>query len=396
MRDAFPAFSHDPALVYLDSAATTLMPQNVIAAMADYDATSAAPIHRALYPRSMKATERYANARARLAEFINARRHDEIVFTRNTTDAINLVARSLGKQFGPGDEIILTEGEHHANLIPWQMLAEERGVCLRFLSLDANGEISLDELQQLLSAKTRLVTLAYISNSTGIIHPIAKVNELAHQAGAYTLIDAAQAPSHLPLDVQDVDVDFLALSGHKMYGPTGIGILFGKYEILEGMEPIVGGGDMIDQVTLTKSTYQPPPLRFEAGTPSATQVVGLLAAVDFLKSHNVQQVASNEIQLRSAFELGLKTAVPGVSILAENGWRSAISTFTIDQVHPLDLATLLGVRNICLRSGHLCSMTTLQRYQLPSVLRASFGIYNTLEDVDRALQGIIQAVQQLR
>lgn len=378
MRDEFPIFQKYPDWVYLDTAATAQKPRCVIEALTRFYAEDYATVHRAIYRQAVRASEQYHETRVTAARFLNAN-PEEIVFTRGTTDAINLVARSLGKIWvKSGDEILISEMEHHSNLVPWQMLAQETGALLRYIPLDERGVL---QWAGCITSNTKIVALAHMSNVTGTIHPIADIAKAAHQVGAWMLVDGAQAAPHLKIDVQTLGADFYAFSGHKCYGPTGVGVLFGKKEWLEKMPPLQGGGDMIMKVGLDETSYQAPPLRFEAGTPNIGAVIALKPALDFIEQHR-----THSSLLEYATEAMQK--VPGLKIIGTAPNKGPIITFQIEGWHPLDLASWLDTKNIAIRSGHLCAQPLLRKFGCEAAARISFGLYNTEEDVTRALDCI--------
>lgn len=381
MRDEFPIFRKYPNLVYLDSAATAHKPQCVIDALTTFYSSDYATVHRAIYRSSLKATEQYNETRQTAARFLNAS-PDEIVFTRGTTDAINLVAQSYARTYlKAGDEILVSEMEHHSNLVPWQIVAQQTGATLRFIPVDLSGVL---HWQGLITPKTKLIAVAHVSNVTGTINPISDIGLAAHQVGAKLLVDGAQAAPHLKIDVQALHCDFYAFSGHKCYGPTGIGILYGKRELLESMPPIQGGGDMIEEVHLDHTTYQKPPLRFEAGTPLIGPVIALKAALEFTETHR-----RPDTLLSYATEQ--MSSIPQLKIIGTAPSKGPIITFHIPGMHPLDIATLLDLKNIAIRSGHLCAQPLLRKFGLTTAARVSFGLYNTRDEVDQfisALKGI--------
>ncbi|MBF5059838.1 cysteine desulfurase [Candidatus Neptunochlamydia vexilliferae] len=399
VRERFPMLKrkmNGRPLVYLDTAATSQKPQCVIDAMILFYAQEYGTVHRAVYELAARSTEMYSGVRVKVQEFINARQEEEIVFTRGTTEAINLVAQSFGKAFlKAGDEIIISEMEHHSNIVPWQLLAEEKDLKLKFIPMDHNGELRLDVFQELLSERTKLVSVAHIANVTGTINPIKEITDLAHMAGAKVLIDGAQAASHLSLDMQKLDVDFYTFSGHKMYGPTGVGVLYGKYDLLKEMPPLMGGGDMIETVTMEKTTYQEPPLRFEAGTPSIAQVIGLGAAIEYIESVGKEQIEEWENRLLRYATEKLEE-IHGLTIIGNAKKKSGIISFTLEDVHSLDLGTLLGLKGIAIRTGHLCAQPTLARFGLSSLSRISFGVYNTFEEVDTVVEAIQEGILLLK
>ncbi|MDE3045904.1 MAG: SufS family cysteine desulfurase [Verrucomicrobiota bacterium] len=387
LRREFPIFQAHPKLVYLDSAATTHKPACVIEALTRFYAEEYATVHRAIYRSSLAATDRYNETRETVRAFLNAPSSDEIIFTRGTTESLNLVASSYGRtHLKPGDEILVSEMEHHSNLVPWQMLAEQTGATLRWMPMQLDGTVEVN-----ITPKTKLVAIAHVSNVTGTIHPIADIAKAAHRVGAILVVDGAQAAPHLPIDVQALDCDFYAFSGHKCYGPTGVGILYGKKTLLDTMPPIQGGGDMIERVTIEKTTYAAPPLRFEAGTPLIASVIALKPALDFLQ----QAGFAHEATLMPLLEQGLRT-IPGLRILGHPPKKGPLVTFTIEGVHPLDLATLLDLDQIAIRTGHLCAQPALRKYGLDSAARASIGLYNTSSDIERFITVLKRSLVKLK
>jgi len=392
MRERFPIFTHQPELIYLDSAATSMKPREVIDALTHFYAAEYGTVHRAIYRSSLSATEKYNATREKAQTFLGAASPNEIVFTRGTTDGLNLVARSFGKvTLQPGDEILLSIGEHHSNLVPWQMIAQETGATLKWIPLDSRGVL---QWQGLITPRTKIVTLAHISNVTGTIHPIQEISRAAHAVGAILVVDGAQAAPYLPIDVQALGADFYTFSGHKCYGPTGVGILYGRQELLEKMAPLEGGGDMIVQVDLDQTTYQAPPLRFEAGTPIIGSVIALKSALDFMEEIGKHYITQHGHMLLQRATEGL-LQIPGLRILGTAPDKGPLLTFTLEDVHPLDLATLLDLKNIAIRSGHLCAQPLLRSFGLESAARASFGLYNTLEEVDQFVDAVQTAASQL-
>lgn len=380
MRDEFPIFKKHPEWIYLDSAATAHKPQCVIDALTKFYSEDYATVHRAIYRYSLHASEQYRETRLTAARFLNAS-PDEIIFTKGTTDALNLVAQSYGRKvLKPGDEILITEMEHHSNLVPWQMIAKETGAILRYIPFDTRGVL---EWEGTITPRTKIVALAHVSNVTGTIHPIRAIADAAHAVGAKLVVDGAQAAPHLKIDVQALGADFYAFSSHKCYGPTGVGVLYGKKELLEEMPPLQGGGDMIERVELEETSYQLPPLRFEAGTPSIAGVIGLKTALEFVEKHK-----HPDTLLGFATEKLLK--IPGLKIIGTAPEKGPILTFHIEGVHPLDLATLLDLKNISIRSGHLCAQPLLRKFGLTAAARASFGLYNTREEVDQLIEAVME------
>lgn len=392
MREQFPIFRQRPDWVYLDSAATAQKPQTVIDALSQFYASEYATVHRAVYRHSLKATEQYNETREAVRRFLNASHAEEIVFTRGTTDAINLVAMSYGRTFlKAGDEILISQMEHHSNIVPWQMAAKAIGATLRWIPLDETGALLWEGM---ITPRTRIIAIAHVSNVTGTINPIAEIAKAAKLHGAIVVVDGAQATPHLRVDVQQLGCDFYAFSGHKCYGPTGIGVLFGKQELLEKMPPIQGGGDMIERVELEKTTYAAPPLRFEAGTPVIGSAIALKSALQFIEKVGRERIAKHETALLRHAER-LLADLPGIRILGTSPDKGPILTFHIEGVHPLDLATFLDLSNISIRSGHLCAQPLLRFFGLESASRASFAIYNTMEEVDRFAEQVRRAAKKL-
>jgi len=382
-------------LIYFDNAATTQKPQMVIDAITDYYQNQCGTVNRAVYELATNATNLFHETRELIQRFIGAERPEEVIFTMGTTDSTNLFAHSFGKAFlQPGDEIIVTEIEHHANLVPWQNLCEEHSCVLKFVKVNDRGELDLDHYQTLLSPKTKLVAIAHVSNALGTVHPIKEIAALAHQHGAKVFVDGAQAVPHMPVDVNDLDIDFYAFSGHKIYGPTGIGILYGKYDLLDQMPPVRYGGDMIETVTLEKSTYQKPPLKFEAGTPPIAQVIGLGAAIRYVEAIGMANIHEWEMELLEYANKRL-SEIPGIKIMGTASEKSASITFNITGVHPLDIGTLLDLKGIAVRTGHMCAQTAMDRFGVTQSVRASFAFYNRHEQIDQfvdALKEILKAL----
>ena len=397
VRSDFPILSrtvHGKPLIYLDSTATSQKPQAVLDAMDSYYRTTNANIHRGVYELSEVATERYEKARARIGKFINARQSREIIYTRNTTEAINLVAYSWARaNLRAGDVILLSKMEHHSNLVPWLILAAERGVKLRYLDVDTHGMLVLDDLGEKLE-DVKLVAITHMSNVLGTINPVAQIIAGAHGVGALVLLDAAQSVPHLSVDVQALDVDFLAFSGHKMCGPTGIGILYGKRTLLEEMPPFMGGGDMINTVTLEAFTPNELPWKFEAGTPAIAVAIGLGAAVDYLADIGMDNIHAHEQEL-TVYALDHMCALPGVTVYGPDAeHKGGVVSFAVEGVHPHDVATLLDNEGIAIRAGHHCCQPLMQHLDVPALCRASFYIYTRKEDVDALVEGVekVQAI----
>ncbi|MCH9625319.1 MAG: Cysteine desulfurase [Chlamydiales bacterium] len=380
-------------LIYFDTAASAQKPQCVIDALTDFYAHQYGTVHRAVYTLCQNATDAYNAARVKTQKFIGAAYPEEIVFTRGTTASLNLLAQSFGKRFiRPGHAIVISEIEHHSNIVPWQMLCEQTGAVLRIVPVNDEGELILEAYHDLLDEKVKLVSLAHVSNVLGTVHPVKQLIEAAHQVGAYVCLDGAQAAAHLPLNVQELDVDFYAFSAHKLYGPTGLGVLYGKQDLLEKLPPIEGGGDMIDQVNLETSSYQKAPLKFEAGTPMIAEVVAFGAALDYLSEIGMESIQEweNELLLYATKKL---EQIPNLKVIGTAAQKGAIISFIVKGVHPLDLATLLDCRGIAIRTGHHCSQPAMERFELTSAARISFGVYNTFEEIDQfvnALHSILE------
>jgi cysteine desulfurase/selenocysteine lyase len=397
LRRDFPILNqkiHGKPLVYLDNAATTQKPQAVIETISRYYTTLNSNIHRAVHTLSERATAAYEEARVKVQRFLNAREAREIVFVRGATEAINLVAQSYGRaQIRAGDEIILTEMEHHSNIVPWQMLCEQVGAQLKVVPIDERGELILEEYERLLSPRTKLVAVVHVSNSLGTLNPVERIIELAHAVGAVVLLDGAQAVPHIPVDVQALDCDFYCLSGHKVYGPTGIGALYGKAEWLEKMPPYQGGGDMIRTVSFKKTTYNTIPYKFEAGTPDISGAIGLGAAIDYVSGIGLNAIAEHEHELLTyATQAALE--IPGLRLVGTAREKAGILSFVLDGVHPHDVGTFLDHHGIAIRTSHHCTMPVMERYCVPATARASFGLYNTQDEVDALMAGI-RAVQEV-
>jgi len=369
--------------IYFDTAATAQKPQVVIDALTDFYSNHYGTVNRAVYKRAREATDLYQEGRHKVQRFIHAQHPEEIIFTRGTTASLNILARSYGQAFlRPGDAIIISEIEHHSNIVPWQMVCEERGAVLRIVPVNDAGELIFEEFLEQLDEKVKLVSVAHISNVFGTLHPVEKIIEAAHKVGTHVCLDGAQAVAHLPVDVHALDVDFYAFSGHKLYGPTGVGVLYGKRELLEKMPPVEGGGDMIEQVTLLETTYNQLPTKFEAGTPMIAEVIALGVALDYLTGIGLDTIASWEQELL-AYATKKLSQVEGLKIIGTSSRKGAIISFVIKGTHPLDLATLLDCRGIALRTGHHCSQPAMERFGVTSTARISFGIYNTFEEIDQ-------------
>lgn len=381
-------------LTYLDNGATTQKPLSVIDAERDFYLQSNANIHRGVHWLSQHATDLYEAARERVAGLLNARQAKEIVFTRGTTEAINLVAQSWGRaQLKAGDEIIVTGMEHHSNIVPWQLICEQTGAVLRVVPVTDSGELRMDEFSALLGPHTRLVAVAHVSNALGTINPVAEMVRLAHAAGAKVLIDGAQAVAHQAVDVQALDCDFYAFSGHKIYGPTGIGALYVRHEILKAMPPWQGGGDMIYTVSFEKSTYAPAPQRFEAGTPNIAGAIGLAAAIDYVRDVGLDNIQAHE-QMLLSYATPLLLDLPGLRLIGTAAHKSGILSFVVEGIHPHDLGTILDTEGVAIRAGHHCAMPLMTRFGIPGTARASLGLYNDENDID-ALVAALRKAQEM-
>lgn len=393
IRDDFPIMKREAYpgihLVYFDSAATSQKPIRVIEAMDNYYRMTNANIHRGIHVLAEEATQAYEGSRQRIADFIGVEKSREIIFTRNTTESINLVAYSWGRtNLSPGDVVILTEMEHHSNLVPWQILAEEKGIQLEFIPVSENGLLELDEYRKLLDLNPKLVAFNHMSNVLGTINPAKEIIAQAHQTGALTLVDGAQAVPHLPVDVQDLNADFYAFSSHKMCGPTGIGVLYGKEELLEAMPPFLGGGDMIKRVKLRSYVPNSLPHKFEAGTPSIAEAIGLGAAVDYLKEIGMDVIAEHEHQLID-YALERLEEVPGVKVYGPTAdKKGGVASFTFEGVHPHDVSQIVDREGIAVRAGHHCAMPLHEKFGLVATTRASFYLYNTTEEIDHLIQAL--------
>ena len=394
VRADFPILgttSHGGRLVYLDSAASSQKPRQVIDAERRFYETSYANIHRGVYELSARATEAYDGARARMAAFLGARHPHEIIFTRGTTEGINVVAQGFVRpRVQPGDEILITAMEHHSNIVPWQLVAEATGAVIRVAPVSDRGELVLDGFEALLGPRTRFVAAAYVSNALGTINPVAQMIEMAHARGVPVLLDGAQAAPHLPLDLAGLGADFFACSSHKMYGPTGIGVLYGREELLDSMPPVQGGGDMIASVTFEKSTWAPLPAKLEAGTPHIAGAVGLGAAVDYIEALGRDAIAAHEHGLL-AYATRRIEALPGVTVVGKAREKASVLSFTMDGIHPHDIGTVLDSVGVCVRAGHHCAQPLMQRLGVLATARASFAAYNTPGDVDALAEGLVRA-----
>jgi cysteine desulfurase/selenocysteine lyase len=399
VRRMFPILAqqiYGKPLIYLDSAATSQKPLAVIEAMSRFFLQENANVHRGVHYLSVRATEEYEKARVKVQGFLNAEHVEEIVFVRGTTEAINLVAQTYGKaQLRAGDEVLISAMEHHSNIVPWQMLCEQTGARLRVAPIDDAGELLLDELERLIGPRTRLVAVTHVSNVLGTINPIRRIVELAHARGVRVLVDGAQAAPHLKVDVRALGCDFYALSGHKMYGPTGIGVLYGRRELLESMPPYQGGGDMILSVTFEKTIYNKPPYKFEAGTPNMAGAIGLGAAVDFLGELGPEAIAAHE-QTVQAYALKALATVPGLRLIGTAAQKVGVLSFVLDGIHPHDIGTILDREGIAIRTGHHCAQPLMNRFGLAATARASLGCYSTEQDIDALVAGLAKVQEVFR
>lgn len=398
IRRDFPVLSRQirgKPLTYLDNAASSQRPRAVIDAISNYYSTSHANVHRGVHTLSQEATDLFEAARERVRRFLNARSTREIIFVRGTTEAINLVAQSFGRpRLGPGDEIVVSWLEHHANIVPWQMLCEQTGAVLRVIPITREGEVDFAAYERLLSPRTRLLALSHVSNALGTIVPVQRFIEAAKARGIPVLLDGAQAVPHIEVDLQALGCDFYAFSGHKMCGPTGIGVLYGREEVLRDMPPWQGGGDMILAVSFGKTVYNELPFKFEAGTPHIAGAIGLAAAIDYLEGIGMDRIAAAEHDLLDYATERLR-AIPGLSIVGTAPEKAAVASFTIEGIHPHDLGTILDHEGVAIRTGHHCAMPVMEFFGLPATARASFAFYNTREEVDRLIDALQVAREML-
>jgi len=394
LRADFPLLErqeHGRRLVYLDNAATTQKPEAVLSAIADYYRTTNANVHRGAYALAIRATEAYEAARATLAAFVNAWAPEGVVFTRGTTESINLVAGSYGRaHVGRGDTVVVTAMDHHSNLVPWQILCQERGATLRMVEITEDGRIDLSDFGTALERRPKLVAFPYVSNALGTVNPVAQLAKLAHAVGAVVVVDGAQSTPHLTVDVQALDCDFYALSGHKMLGPMGSGALVAKPELLEAMPPYHGGGEMISRVFDDHSTYNKIPHKFEAGTPNVEAAVGLAAAIGYLEKIGLERIAEHEQALAQA-AIEQLTQIDGVTVYGPRGHRAGVVSFTYGDIHPHDIATILDQDGVCIRAGHHCTQPLMRRLNVPATARASFYLYNELVDVAALAGSLVKA-----
>ncbi|MBI1807020.1 MAG: cysteine desulfurase [Ignavibacteria bacterium] len=396
IRTEFPILKqrvNGKPLAYLDNAATSQKPQVVIDAMNRYYLEENSNIHRGVHFLSDKATQSYEAARKKIQRFINAASHKEIIFVRGTTEAINLVAQSYGrKYFHAGDEMIISAMEHHSNIVPWQMICEEKGLTLRVIPMNDKGELFIDKFETMLNPKTKFVAVVHVSNALGTINPVQQIIEIAHRRGVPVIVDGAQAVPHMKVDVRDLDCDFYAFSAHKMYGPTGVGVLYGKQHLLEAMPPYQGGGDMIKSVTYAKTTYNDLPNKFEAGTPNIVGGVGLGATIDFMNTLDFEAATAHEHELLE-YATEVLTTIKGLRIIGTAREKASVVSFVLEGIHPHDIGTILDDDGIAIRTGHHCAQPVMQCFGIPATARASFAMYNTKEEIDALVKGIYKVIE---
>ena len=396
IRNDFPILSQKVRgknLCYLDNAATTQKPKIVINELNRYYETLNSNVHRGVHSLSEMATQAYEESRIKIRDFIHASSEQEIIFTRGTTEGINLVAQSFGRlNLKEGDEVIISAMEHHSNIVPWQIICEEKGAKLKIIPIDNNGEIIFEEYERLLSEKTKIVAIVYVSNSLGTINPVKKIIDKAHGFGVPVLIDGAQAIQHLKVDIQELDCDFFVFSGHKIYGPTGIGVLYGKRNLLEEMPPFMGGGDMISKVTFEKTTYNQLPYKFEAGTPNIADTIGLKKALEYVNQIGIDKIKDYEKGLLDYATESL-SQIEGLKIIGQAKEKSSVISFVFDNVHPHDVGTFLDFEGIAVRTGHHCTQPVMDRFNIPATTRASFALYNTKEEVDILVNGLKKVLE---
>jgi len=399
LRELFPILKRKVKgkdLVYFDNAATSQKPQSVVEAISNYYSTYNANIHRGLHTLADEATAAYEETRQTVKQFIGASSHEEIIFTKGTTDGINLVASSWGRaNLNHGDEIIISTLEHHSNIVPWQMIAEERGASIKIIPIDDNGVLDMTAFKKLLNAKTKLVSIIHVSNALGVINPVEEIISLAHQNGTLVMLDGAQSVVHLDIDVQKLDCDFMVFSGHKIYGPTGVGVLYGKKALLEAMPPYQGGGEMIKEVTFEKTTYNELPFKFEAGTPNIADVIALKTAIDFINAEGKPRMRAYEETLLVYATDKLKS-IEGLKIIGDVPNKVSVISFIIDGVHPQDLAILLDNQGIAVRTGHHCAQPLMKRLGIVGTTRASFAPYNTIAEIDILVSALHKALKMLK
>ncbi len=398
IRQQFPVLNREvkgKPLVYFDNAATSQKPQVVLDALVDYYSGFNANIHRGIHTLAEEATAAFEATRDTVKQFINAAAREEIIFTRGTTESINLVAYTWGrKNIKAGDEIIISTMEHHSNIVPWQMLCEEKNAVLKVIPINEDGELLMDEYEKLLNAKTKLVSIVHVSNALGTVNPVKQIIELAHKVGALVMVDGAQSSVHLDIDVQQLDADFFAFSSHKLYGPTGVGVLYGKKQILENMPPFQGGGEMIKEVSFGKTTYADLPYKFEAGTPNIGDTVVFKTAIDFVNKIGKEKIRKHENELLHYATEALQQ-IPGLKIIGRAKEKVSLISFVIDNIHPQDIGILLDNSGIAVRTGHHCAQPLMQRCGITGTTRASFAVYNTKEEIDEMIKGLHKVIKML-
>jgi len=398
VRSEFPLLQQEmngQPIVFLDSAASSQKPQMVLDKLEEYYTSQNANVHRGVYQLSQQATDAYEKGREQLRSFINAPSAKEVIFVRGTTEGINLVASSYGRKFlNPGDEVIISTMEHHSNIVPWQMICEEQGAKLKVIPINEAGEIKMDDYRQMLSDKVKMVAVSHVSNSLGTINPVEEMISLAHEQGIPVLVDGAQAIPHMKVDVQALDADFYTFSGHKMFGPTGIGVLYGKEKWLNQMPPYHGGGEMIETVTFEKTTYNELPHKFEAGTPDISGVVALGAAAEYINAIGHEAIQQHEQELLE-YATEKLSAIEGLQIIGTAAHKASVISFLVEGIHPYDLGTILDKLGIAVRTGHHCTQPLMSWYGIPGTVRASFAFYNNKEDIDRLVKGVVRAVKML-
>ena len=398
IREEFPILDqkiNGEDLIYLDNAASTQKPKAVINAIKDYYENDHSNVHRGVHTLSVRATEAYENARVKVTEFLNSPNNHQIIFTKGTTDSINLIATSITSLINENDEILITAMEHHSNIVPWQELCKRTGAVLKIIPINENGEILFDDYKDMISAKTRLISVVHLSNTLGTINPIEDIIKIAKLHDVITVIDGAQAAGHLPIDVQQLDCDFYLFSGHKIFGPTGIGVLYGKEEILNRIDPYQYGGEMILKVTFEETTYNSLPHKFEAGTPNIAGAVGIGASIDFINSLDRDLCHEYEMSLHD-YALNQLEQIDGIRIIGKSSHKSAIISFVIDGMHPHDIGTIINQKGIAVRTGHHCTMPLMDFYEIPGTVRASFSIYNNHSEIDKLIDAIKLAIKMLK
>ena len=397
VRENFPILDQDvngSKLIYFDNAASTQKPSRVIKSIKQYYESDHSNVHRGVHSLSIRATESYEKSRRVISSYINAKHEHEVIHTKGTTEAINLVAQSISDQIKENDEILISAMEHHSNIVPWQELCKRTGACLKVIPINKAGEINLDEMNRLISSKTRIISITHVSNTLGTINPIKKIINLAKSVDALTLIDGAQAAAHMRIDVQDIDCDFYVFSGHKLYGPTGTGVLYGKEEILNSLNPYQYGGEMILKVTFDETTYNSLPHKFEAGTPNIAGAIGLMHAIEYLKEIDFDSAIDHEMTVHD-YALKQLKLLPNLKIVGAAKDKSSIISFTIGELHPHDVGTILNQKAVAVRTGHHCTMPLMDFYQIPGTIRASFSFYNSKEEVDVLISALELATEML-